>query len=99
MKLSLTPPPTFTMSVAIPVPAGTANVGLTFKYRDRPALGKFAELLKKMPDEKAIAAVCEGWDLDDPFNAKSIKRLCDAYPGAGYAIVQAYLRALLGIGK
>lgn len=98
-KLCLNPPETFDTTVAIPVPNGTANVRMTFRFRDRPAMQAFAESLQGMTDDQAVRESATGWDLDDEFNEANVKRLCDTYIGAGHAIVQGYLRELLGIRK
>lgn len=96
-KLTLTPDATFKSKVAVPVPGGVADVVFTFKYRDRDELQKWFKDSRKATDEEVIIDVAEGWDLDDEFNAESIKKLCTKYPGAGFAITKHYAAELAGI--
>lgn len=93
---SLTPPPSFRLLVKLPVPGRAGVVEMRFRTRTRTELAEFAKELAGMTDEAAIAAVAEGWNLADEFNAESIAALCEAVPGAGHAIVQAYLRESTG---
>lgn len=96
-RLKLNPDPTFFSKVEVPVPGGTAEVGCTFKYRDREDLAKWVEATKDAGDAEVLIDCMSGWDLDDEFNAESAKRLCSSYPGASYAIVARYVRELAGI--
>lgn len=91
---SLAPPPSFRLLVKLPV-RGRAGV-VEMRFRTRTELAEFAKELAGMTDEAAIAAVAEGWNLADEFNAESIAALCEAVPGAGHAIVQAYLHESTG---
>lgn len=96
-KLKLNPDPTFKKKVAVPTPTGAADVELTFKYRDRPALQAWLEATKDAPEVDVFLDMVCGWELDDAFDRENVVRLCDAYPGASREAVNTYLRALTGI--
>lgn len=96
-RLKLNPDATFKAKVAVPVPGGTADVLCEFKYRDAKALRAYSEAHKDDADVDAILACVVGWDLDDAFDADSVEQLCNAYPGAAFAILSRYHRELLGI--
>lgn len=97
-KLKLNPDPTFQAKVGIPVPgAATADVGFTFKYRDRDVLQKWIEDTREAKDADCVSDCVLGWDLDDEFNAENVDRLCRSYPGAAREIVGKYIRELAGI--
>jgi hypothetical protein len=97
VKLALLTAPTWKAFVALPVPGRDRALEFTFRHRGKDELQQFLEALKGMSDEQAVEAVLVGWALDDEFNADSIAALCQAVPGAGYAIVQTYLRESTGI--
>lgn len=97
-KLKLNPDPTFSVKVGIPVPgARPADVGITFKYRDRDALQAWVEATRDSEDVEVVADCVVGWDLDDEFSRDNVDRLCRAYPGAAREIVGTYVRELAGI--
>lgn len=96
-RLKLNPDPTFSLKVAVPVPAGTADVAFTFKYRDADAVQKWIDDTRDMTAVDTVMDCATAWDLTDVFNADNVTLLCRNYPGAGIAIVEAYLRALTGV--
>ncbi|MGY3265162.1 phage tail assembly chaperone [Lysobacter sp. HA35] len=94
-KLSLNPPSAFKSRVEIPVAGSRAvAVDFTFKYRDREALRQFVGEMHG--DAEAVLHAVEGWELDDDFNEANVRKLCNSYPGAAFAIVNEYLRQLQG---
>lgn len=96
-KIKLAAEPTFKALVPIPVPgAGTTPVEFTFKHRTRQAIIEWLEKDKDDDDIKMVQAVATAWELDDEFNPKNIKTLCENYAGAGFAIIQTYLDELRG---
>ena len=98
-KLKLTPDATFQAKVAIPVPGGEADVLVTFQYRARADAKAWVDGLGEKPDAEILLECVKGWDLDDEFSAGNVKRMCEAYPGAGGAIVARYIAELAGVRK
>lgn len=91
VKFVLDPAPTFKATVNIPVHGGTtAPVVFEFKHRDREALEQFTKSVGERPVEDTVMDVAVGWDLEDSFDADSIKKLCKNYMGAPSAIADAY---------
>ena len=91
-KLKLNPNPTFTAKVPIPVPGqAPANVEFTFKHRTRTQTLDWFENKANCGDVDLIMDCVASWELDDEFNAENVGRLCDAYAGAGAAVVDVYL--------
>lgn len=96
-KLKLTPDATFQAKVAVPVPGGESDVLLTFQYRSRSDAKAWVDALGDKPDAEILLECVKAWDLDDEFSAENVKRLCEAYPGAGGVIVSRYIVELSGI--
>ena len=98
--LSLIPPETFDLPVSIPR-AGhpPAVVRFTFRRRMRSEMLALTEELRRLDDAPCILRVAVDWELSDPFNAENVRTLCETLPGAGYAVVQAYLDATFGHRK
>jgi hypothetical protein len=101
-KLSLVPNPTFQAKVAIPVPGATpVEVEFTFKHRDRSALDVYLAELKELTGESLendvaiVLKVVSGWELDDPFNADTVRTLVGSYHGSAWAIANTYIRELM----
>jgi hypothetical protein len=93
-KFNLTPKPTFTAAVPVPVPGeGPTDVQFTFKGRTRE---QFKELLEVKDGTKldAIMEIASGWELDEPFDRSNVEKLLDNYLGAFDAIWDTYLREL-----
>lgn len=95
VKFVLDPAPTFKATVNIPVHGGeTAPVVFEFKHRDREALEVFTKGVGDRPVEESVLEVAVGWELDDPFDAESVKKLCKNYMGAPSAIADTYYREI-----
>lgn len=96
-RLKLNPEPTFKAKVGIPVPgAAPADVEFTFKHKTRTQV---LEWIKDRQDDDEVGVFREivaGWDLDDEFCDENIRRLCDNYAGAGYAVLNKYLSEIRG---
>ncbi len=94
-KLQLTPAPTFTARVGIPVPGGeAATVEFTFKWRSRTALSTWLAGGKDRSDVDAIMDMATGWDLDEPFNRENVAALVENYIGAPAMLVEFYYSEL-----
>lgn len=90
-KLKLVPDATFKATVKIPVAGGESSpVEFVFRHRSKADLEKFIDTLAERSDEDSILAMSEGWDLEDKFNAESIKLLTENYIGAALEIYFAY---------
>jgi hypothetical protein len=93
-KFTLTPKPTFTAIVAIPVPGeGTADVEFTFKGRTREQLLSMLEAEGRTWVE-AIMDIASGWELEEPFDVEHVDKLLNNYLGAFEAIQSTYMREL-----
>ena len=90
-------PATFRLPVTLNAPGGV-DIVVEFEFKTRKAdeLSAYIERLAGMPDEKAIAEACVGWDLDDKFGPAAIKKLVATVPSAGHSVVRAYLDAQYG---
>jgi hypothetical protein len=89
--------PMFDLTVDIPRPGhDPARIRFTCRYRWQSELKELAGRLGALDDARAVSEVITGWDLADEFNAQNIRALCETLPGAGYAIVQAYMDASFG---
>jgi hypothetical protein len=99
-KLTLASEPTFTASVAIPVPGASAPVPfrVTFKYRTRDELEAHIKHTRDHADEiddvELVLGVAEGWELDEPFNKENVAKLLQKYHAAAQAITVAYIDEL-----
>lgn len=95
LKFTLDPKPMFEMPVALPVHgAGTVDVKFTFRHRTRDEMSAFMKSAPGRPDVDLIQDVATGWELDDPFDAKSIAKLVQNYAGAAAAIVSTYINEI-----
>ena len=96
-KLKLNPDPTFKAKVAIPVPgAKPAHVEFTFKHKTRQHVLAWLEDRREDDEVGVFREIVAGWELDDEFSDENIKRLCDNYAGAGFAVLNTYLDELRG---
>ena len=96
-KLKLNPEPTFKAKVGIPVPGrGVVPVEFTFNYRTREQTLEWIEATRNAKDTDSIMDCACAWELDDEFNLENVERFCNSYAGAGFAVVDTYLRELSG---
>jgi len=96
-KFNLNPNPTFKAKVAIPVAGGkSADIEFTFKHRSKDALKDFIDEMKEKEDLELLQDLVTGWDIDDPFDAESLEKLVQNYPGSALAIYQAYMVEMSG---
>lgn len=96
-KLKLNPEPTFKAKVGVPVPGGRpVEVLFTFKHRTRDELLAWIDESHGARDYESVEQCVVAWELEDEFTRENIERLCNNYPGAGLAIVGAYLDELRG---
>lgn len=99
-KLKLNPEPTFKAKVKIPVPGGApVPVEFTFKHKGRAELKEWLTVPQDGPQESEsfyVRQFVAGWELDDEFSDDNIERLCDSYPGAASAILDAYIDEMRG---
>lgn len=93
--LQLQPHPTFKAAVEIQLHGGgTASITMVFKHRTTKEMEKFttSEETQKLDDVGMVLAVAEGWEgVDAPFNEESVRKLCQNYRGAPFAIRDKYL--------
>lgn len=96
-KFNLSANPTFKAKVAIPVAGGKpADIEFIFKHRNKDALKDFIEEMKEKEDLELLQDLVTGWDIDDPFDAESLEKLVQNYPGSALAIYQAYMVEMSG---
>lgn len=96
-KFNLSANPTFKAKAAIPVPGGKpADIEFTFKHRSKDALKEFMDDMKEKEDVDLLQDLVSGWDIDDPFNAESLEKMIQNYPGSALAIYQAYMVEMSG---
>ncbi len=85
--------PTFKLTVGIPIAGEKETYGVEFTFT-RMKRSEFREWAAKIDPNNVSAeqvlAMAKGWDLTDPFDAASITRILEDYPGAGYAIFGRY---------
>lgn len=94
-KFTLAPSPTFKAPVDIPVPgAEAATVEFTFKHKTRDQFAKLMEGLVDRKDEDVILEICEGWELSDEFNKKSVALMNQNYMGSARAVIEKYINEL-----
>lgn len=95
-KFKLEAAPTFDAVVDIPVHgAEPAKVKFTFRHRTRDELDAFYKAAGERTVDESVLAVVAGWELDDELNAESVAKLTQNYMGAGPAITNAYINAML----
>lgn len=92
-QFSLTPDPTFTATVDIPVPGKKpAKIEFTFKHRDQDRFGEWFEKLRDYEsDTDAILDIASGWNLKDPFGPETVEQLVTGYMGSARAIIDKYV--------
>lgn len=96
-KIKLDPNPTFDAIVSVPIPGADASpVRFTFKWRGREDARKWLNSAQGKEDPALVFEAATGWELDDPFTADNVAKLCDTYAGAAGAIVATYLDELRG---
>jgi hypothetical protein len=94
-KFSLTPNPTFSAIVSIPVPGGLPYpVTFTFKGRTREDFNEFIKGLPGREDMDILMDIVSGWELEDVFDKAHVQELHDGYLGAARAIIDKYLAEL-----
>ena len=96
-KLKLVADPTFNAKVLIPVAGGEpVPVEFTFKHRTRDAIAQWIKDSESQTDVQIIKDLATAWELEDAFTDENIDLLCQNYTGAGFAVVETYLRELRG---
>lgn len=96
-KFSLNVAPTFKATVSIPVAGGgSADVEFTFKHRERKAFKEFMESLSGAEDIDVLMDIASGWDLEDAFDKDSLGKMIERYMGSANAILDTYLKELMG---
>lgn len=97
---TIQPKPTFKLDVTIPTVTGPGKITFVFKHKGRKAIAEFIESLTKegdgVKDVDALLDIIEDWEkVDAKFSADALEQLLENYPGAGKAIFDAYLPAVL----
>lgn len=96
-KITLTVKPTFTATVAIPVPGEiSADVVFTFKHRTRDEFKEFITSLPGSEDIDVLMDIACGWDLEEPFDRASVEKMMQIYMGAAKPIIETYISELTG---
>lgn len=96
----LQPNPTFEANITIPIGGGQeGKIKFKFKRLGKKALRElFASLQdnEDRDDAEVISEIVEGWSgVDTDFSRDALDTLCDAYPGAAFAIISGYNKELL----
>lgn len=93
------------------MPGGSVGViNFTFKHRTKTSIKELltsftppvdADEATKAAftapeDVEVILDLATGWDLDEPFDAKSVERMTEVYAGSAQAVINAYLTELSG---
>lgn len=95
MALRLKPAPTFRAKVSIPDPAGEPfDVDCEFRHMGRAEFEKFTQENKGKSDVETVRAILVKWHDAVPYSDEALAQVLDAYPGAAFAISEAYGRAL-----
>ncbi|MEY2654569.1 MAG: hypothetical protein RLZZ524_1597 [Pseudomonadota bacterium] len=103
--IRLKPSPTFRFRVELAVPGSEDRAKFTLigKHQGQSALKAWAEKAGEMEGKDVVflSSAIAGWEdvTDDEgkpvvWNEQNFGALIDAYPGAGLAIFQAYIREL-----
>lgn len=99
---SLDPAPTFVVPVELPVP-GKASVAVNFRFRhfDQDAYLAMLEESRQQKESAAdfLARFVDGWEgenINAPFSAEALQKLCKKYPKAPARIFSAFEAELVG---
>ncbi|MBW7903027.1 MAG: hypothetical protein H3C26_16210 [Rhodocyclaceae bacterium] len=92
-QFSLTPDPTFTATVEIPVPGKKpAKIDFTFKHRDREQFGQWFDALRdNESDVDVVLDIASGWNLKEPFGRETVEQLVTGYLGSARSIIDKYI--------
>lgn len=94
--LKLQPNPTFRAKVGIPIPGEEkrAEVWFIFNHMTRE---EFEAFDFKTGELDGLMKICAGWEgVDGEFSRERMQTLINVYPGAGFAIGNAFGRELYG---
>lgn len=96
--LKVQPDPTFTAPVEIPTHLGPVTIQMVFKFRTEEELEAFANAGVEnptRPNAEVIMDIATGWsEVDGPFDAENIEKVCKNYRHAATSIVETYFREL-----
>ncbi|HEY0063151.1 MAG TPA: phage tail assembly chaperone [Telluria sp.] len=102
-KFSLAVSPTFKAPVEIPIHGGkSAEIVFTFKHRTRDEFTEFMDGLKTEDgaegpkDTDVLLDIASGWDLDEPFDAKSLEDMVQRFMGSAQKVIHTYCEELTG---
>lgn len=94
--LKLTANPTFKAKVTIPVTGEKpVEVEMTFKHRTKTALDEFIQSRNGKEDVESFMEMVTAWELEDEFNADSVKLLLENYIGSAVATYRKYIDELM----
>lgn len=94
-KLILSPSPTFSAKVKIPVHGGDdVPVEFVFKHRTGKQFSEWLKTLDGKEKDKAIQEMVSGWELEDEFNSESINTLMSNYLGSFDRILSTYIEQI-----
>lgn len=93
--LRLKPNPTFRAKALIPDPGGPAfDLDCEFKHMGKAEFAAFSAESGKRSDIENVKAILVRWHDEAAYSEESLAALLDAFPGAAFAISEAYGRAL-----
>lgn len=109
-KFTLTPKPTFKLSVNIPRPGEDDGlVTLTVRHKTRKQLKDMEDALKHAAEQvdnsvdqvdaplDYLTEIIESWNIDSEYNRDNLALLLENYPRAFDSIVSAYTKELYSI--
>ncbi|WP_275150683.1 phage tail assembly chaperone [Citrobacter koseri] len=109
-KFTLTPKPTFKLSVNIPRPGEDDGlVTLTVRHKTRKQLKDMEDALKNAAEQvdnsvdqadaplDYLAEIIESWNIDSEYNRDNLALLLENYPRAFDSIVSAYTKELYSV--
>lgn len=92
LSLSLIPPPTFELSVDVPVPGGkTVPTIFEMKYRTSSEYDEWIKTTAGLSNQELFDSIVVGWKLPESFEPDNVKKLLEVYPLAAHAIGIAYV--------
>lgn len=109
-KFTLTPKPTFKLSVKIPRPGeDDGQVTLTVRHKTRKQLKDMEDELKRASELSGdnaeqmdapleyLEKIIESWNIDSDYNRDNLALLLENYPRAFDSIVSAYTKELYAV--
>ncbi|RZL39225.1 MAG: hypothetical protein EOP35_04100 [Rubrivivax sp.] len=96
-KVSITPKPTFTVTVDIPQPGAEAlKLPVIYRHRTKSQLAEFSKVDPDKPrnDLAVVMDVLDGWEADKDFSRDAVEAFLNDHHAAGDVIVARYINEL-----